>query len=345
MKLNDRLMSFIVEPGANNPRSSRIDISFFKNGKFLVSESPTHHMDDAYKEISSCIIGDKEQFASIVSFLKKARDEFSSAPEDSLFGEYEGSEYYLCLDGHLSRGSLAITDEKIIPKLSKSDERKARWNNKVVDFTRKWNDLISVMEIKGYPLNEPDELYLLSPRSLFLLNRARKSLGESYESASLPEAIKKSAKLAFYGKSLPIGDKRFRMEKAMKSNLLSILKDSHSKAEFDKAFTVLCKEIASYDADYDFCDIANWMNMAYLLLLLHEEEIVDERKISFLHPPINKAELLYFHEKANQSSYKQEVKKKRLLSDGYSPIYKYLTELLDIDEHFNERWFSAVNAS
>ncbi len=345
MKISDRLLSFVVEPGKGNRNGNRIDISFFKDGKFIVSQSPVNHMDDTYKEMSACTIGSKEQFATIAAFLEKARQQFVDAPEDSLFAEYEWSEYYMCIDGFAFRGSLAMTDESFFPRLSKEDEKKARWNNKIVDFTSRWNKLVTGMEIMGYPLNKPEEEYLLSPRSLFLLNRAKKALGPAYKADSVSMAVKKAAKLAFADKNLPTGDKRFLMEKNLQTSLLPILNLSFSKSEFDKDFASLCKEVASLDTKRSYSEIAYWMDTAYLLLLLREEDIIDERKIAFMHPPISKDELLCFYEKADQSSYKLELSKKRLLGDGYSPIYRYLIDLLDFDERFNEKGSNGVSAS
>ncbi len=345
MKINDRLLSFMVEPGDISPTGNRIDISFFKDGHFIVSESPRQMMDDSYNEISSCVIGDKEQYNLISSFLKRAHDEFVDAPTDSLFKGPSVSQYYMQLDGLLFRGSLAETDEKYLRNLRIDDARKARWNNKIVKFTHEWNNLVSNMQIMGYPANKPDELYLISPRSLYLLNRAKSDLGEAYNASSYLSAIKKAAKLAFDGPIFPTGDRRFSMENNLKAKLLRTLNSSKSRAEFDKNFVSLCKETASFDLSCEFCDVARWMDTAYLLLLLREEEIIDERKIAYLHPPVSKNELFYFYGKANITTYKEELSRKRTFSGGYSPIYQYLIDLLDYDEIFNERGPVSSNAS
>lgn len=337
MKINDRLLMFSIETKKPNLKGTCINISFFKNGVFIISESSSFASYDKLNIVGSFLIKKTEFYDSLFSFLCAMEEEFKDAPE-YLFVPGDNNHYYLSFENHCLGGSFLTTSDALLSKLNSKQRETARWNNKVIDFAKRWGIASSCEKFEGELLNDPQEAYLIHPQSLLLLRRARKNLGASYFASSLEEAIKAAARIAFQKKGVPAGSARFHMDQTLRTEALKILESSANKKGFDTSILSLARCVSSFDKKYNVSDILYWIDLLFLLLLFEETSLVDERKIALLHPPISVEELTDRYGKANLSSYKKALTNRRMGAESISPIYCYLEELVGENDKFDSRF-------
>ncbi len=328
MRIADRLFMFSIEPKKSDLETPCVNISFFKNGIFVISESLSFSLSNQIKIVGSFVIKEKEFYDSLSSFLLAMKEEFKCAPECLFVPTNDSSQYYLSFQDICFGGSFILTDDSMLAQLSKNEAKIARWNNKVVAFAKRWGDVSSYGKFAGELIYEPDEAYFVRPQSLLLLHRAKKEFGPAYCFSSMDEAMKSAARIAFQKKGVPTGKARFNMNQTLQAEALANLDSSGNEKEFDQSIFSLAKKLSSFDENYDLCEILYWIDLLYLMLLFNETSLMDERKIAFLHPPISMDELFDRYHGADLASYESALRNQRMRADNASPIYNYLKELV-----------------
>lgn len=328
MRMADRLLMFSIEPKKSDLETPCVNISFFKNGIFVISESPSFSLSSQIKIIGSFVIKEKEFYDSLSSFLLAMKEEFESAPECLFVPGNDSSQYYLSFQDVCFGGSFVLTDDSMLAQLSKDEAKIARWNNKVVAFAKRWGDVSSYGKFAGELIYEPSEAYFIRPQSLLLLRRAKKEFGSAYCRSSMDEAMKSAARIAFQKKGVPAGKARFSMSQVLQAEVLANFNSSSNEKEFNQSLFSLAKKVSSFDENYDLCEILHWIDLLYLILLFDETLLMDERKIAFLHPPISTDELFDKYHGTDLTSYENALRNQRMKANDTSPIYDYLKELV-----------------
>lgn len=336
MRLADRLFSFTIAPAkVGYPKAVVSKVSLFSNGLLTFGNSAINTMNGTIKDSGSFIIKDEEVREKTLSFIRSSSPSFLKAPDNLVIDDPKIWTYYFSFGEFVYAGSLLKTVDSHLEIMNGEQRKVHEWNNKSIDFLNTWTERAKKKDFCGTLIPDPDELHLLTPQSLCLLKRAKKAFGKPYASSSLSESIKNAAKLAFIDGYSPIGQKRFIMENTLYKQLLPLLQTSKSQDEFDTAYFSLTKDLASIDSDAHYLDICSWIDLSYLLLLLGEQEIIDERLVAFLHPPLDKYEILYRYNGQDESALRLAFEDKRIEADGYSPIYRYLIDIVGEEHYFS----------
>ncbi|GEM_PF-7075328 len=336
MKSNKRLFELNIEPALDKKENKCINASFFENGLLILSESPSYSLTEKIKIIASFTLMDEEVLDSLHFFLEAMEKEMSEAPRILKIENFSSSEYYLSFGADIFTGSLVLTDDEAMGLLSEKDLKIAKWNNKVVNFLKRWNGYLSAKNLCGKIFSNPLEAHLLRAQSRFLLEKSQAFLGPLYECDSLDKAIKNAAKIAFSSLKMPIGESRYLLENLFLKRLVPNLKNAKNKETFNHEYDSLVNEALTIDSRYSFGEIAYWIDNIYLELLLNKKFIDDERKVALLHEPILSETLVDFYGKNDAISYYKMQERNRLFEDeNNSPIYNYLKSYLQNNFNFS----------
>ncbi len=336
MRNNKCLVELNIEPALDKKENKCINVSFFENGLFILSESPSYSLNEKIKVNVSFLLMDEEVLASLRFFLETMKKVMSEAPRNLKIENFSSSEYYLSFGDDIFTGSLVLTDDEAMSLLSEEEIKIAKWNNKVVNFVKRWNGYLSAKNLHGKILSNPLEAHFLRLQSRFLLEKSQAFLGSLYECNSLEKAIKNAAKVAFSSSKMPVGENRYILENMFLKRLLPLLKNAKNKEAFNRDFDSLVNESLSIDSQYSFGEIAYWIDNIYLELLLNKKFIIDERKVALLHEPILSETLLDYFGKNDASSYYAMRERNRLFEDeNNSAIYNYLRSYLQNNSNFS----------
>jgi hypothetical protein len=311
-------------------------MSLYDDGTFVVLENTPYSEDEKVKLSSAFKIKDQKVLKQLRDFIKEQGASFVNAPFDLNCGSKDAGEYTLSINGLLLSGSfLNLEGSASMPVSScpKDDEKKAKWNNKVVNFVSELsNILFSQKKVKGEALTDPKEAYYCRPVCRYLMSLCLNHSNGYFETPTSEEdACKLGAKEALKDQKDISGEVYNKIIQLLKEKALANLKASHNLGEFDKLHSDLVLELVQLTG-LPYASMAYLLDLTYIYELLTMELIIDERSVAFLHSPIKPQDLKDINKSDDATSYHLYVSEGRSewAPLHISPAYFYLESIYSL---------------
>lgn len=330
MKISECLYSLTIYPKNGSKDNPAVTISYFSSGLFVFAESEAFCLNDKIRLNGAFSVNDLEHKKAIESFIKEGRNVLSKAPTDlKMPAKGPCSEYFLSFGNALYHGNLIFTDKNILDNLTGKDYELAAWNNVVVKFTERLGNFTTNKEIDGSLVTTTSYLTFIKNPSRFLLSKACEFLGSSYHATNLDMALKKAIKIAYENKSLPDGASYSYLFNLYRMEGLKLL--TLPKKLFEKEYAYLVSGAMTILHNSTFADCAYILDLYFLMALLMQNVIIDEKSIALLHAPISPMELKDRYGGLGKTAYYKYVSYMNK-KDKNSPIYNFLLGILGARE-------------
>ncbi len=298
----------VTQPTKTNDKDSSMVFSVWKSGVYAIRTTSLSSTDErpsgyAYKLT-------QEGMDKFNKITEEYIHVFEDAPVENHVDGVKSMDYTLSLNGKYYSGNFAFFSDELINRedFTSKDKKKMKWNNHVIGFYKKIQELSKDLESKNqlpFISNDTKELHYLKPTTRSYIVSFRKGIGFNLsESKTKDSIIKRAVKEALPEDKIPSGKTYSDLVSIMKESTVDMARNSKSVKEFDIAHGKLCSSISSLlGSDYDYVEVSRIVDYYFILSLLVLDEIHTDEQALMLHYPVTKELLINKFENASKVEY------------------------------------------
>ncbi len=298
----------VTQPAKTNEKDTSMVFSVWKSGVYTIRTTSLSSTDErpsgyAYKLSQEGM----DKFNKIVEEYVHI---FEDAPVENHVDGVKSMDYTFSFNEKYYTGNFAFFPDELINRddFTSKDKKKMRWNNHVVEFYKKIQELSKDLESKNqlsYISNDAKELHYLKPSTRSYIASFRKGIGFNMsESKTKDSIVKRAVKEALVPDKIPSGKPYADLVSIMKESTVDMARNSKSVKEFDIAHGKLCSAISTLlGNDYDYVEVSRIVDYYFVLSLLVLDEIHTDEQALMLHYPVTKELLVNKFENASKVEY------------------------------------------